>query len=57
MQDLYDQGKTQVNGAGEWRRGLPEPLWVMTNLKLEGALEVYRARMRGEESFKDLKTC
>lgn len=43
------------NLAGEWRGGLREPLWLFTNLEPELALEVYRQRMKVEESFRDLK--
>lgn len=45
-----------VNVAGTWRKGLKEPLWVITNLKPEDGLEIYRQRMKIEESFKDLKS-
>ena len=44
-----------MNVAGKWRQGFQEPLWVMTNLEPEEGLEIYRARMKIEESFKDLK--
>jgi len=52
---LYYRGKVRMNVAGEWEEGFKEPLWVITNLEPEEALEVYRARMKTEESFKDLK--
>jgi transposase len=42
--------------AGEWQEGFSEPLWVITNLEPEEGLEIYRARMKIEESFKDLKS-
>ena len=45
-----------VNVAGLWRKGLKEPLWVITNLEPEDALDIYRQRMKIEESFKDLKS-
>lgn len=53
---LYYKGKVRVNVAGEWQEGFSEPLWVITNLEPEEGLEIYRARMKIEESFKDLKS-
>jgi hypothetical protein len=50
------KGKVEVNLAGYWRPGLKEPLWVISNLEPEEALEVYKLRMKVEESFKDLKS-
>ena len=52
---LYYRGEIRVTVAGEWTEGFKEPLWVITNLEPEEALAVYRARMKIEESFKDLK--
>ncbi|MFN3929268.1 MAG: transposase [Thermoflexus sp.] len=54
-QGLYYQGKVRVNVAGEWRKGLEEPLWVITDLEPEKGLAIYRQRMKIEECFKDLK--
>ena len=48
-------GKVRVNVAGEWPKGLREPLWVMTDGEPEEGLEIYRQRMKVEECFKDLK--
>lgn len=53
---LYYKGEVKVNVAGEWREGFKEPLWVITNLEPEEGLEIYRARMKIDESFKDLKS-
>ena len=50
------KGKITVNLAGLREKGFREPLWVISNLKPEEALEIYRARMKIEESFKDLKS-
>jgi len=50
------KGKVPVNIAGAWRKGLGEPLWVMTNLVSEEGLEIYQKRMKIEEAFKDLKS-
>lgn len=49
------EGEIEINLAGTWRRGEKEPLWVMSNLDPEGALELYQQRMKVEESFRDLK--
>lgn len=49
------KGKVLVNLSGYWRPGLKEPMWVISNLEPEEALEVYKTRMKVEESFKDLK--
>jgi hypothetical protein len=45
-----------VNLIGVWREGFQRPLWVMTNLSPEDGLRIYQARMKIEESFKDLKS-
>lgn len=44
-----------VNVIGVWRRGHAHPLWVMSNLAPEQALTIYTARMKIEETFRDLK--
>jgi len=53
---LYYKGKVKVNVAGQWEEGFKEALWVITNLEPEEALRIYRARMKIDESFKDLKS-
>jgi hypothetical protein len=53
---LYYRGQVPVNLIGVWREGFKRPLWVMTNLSPEDGLRIYRARMKIEESFKDLKS-
>jgi hypothetical protein len=45
-----------VNVVGIWRKGCAEPLWVMSNLSPDRALSIYAARMKIEESFRDLKS-
>ena len=45
-----------VNVVGVWRRGHAHPLWVMSNLPPEQALTIYTARMKIEETFRDLKS-
>jgi hypothetical protein len=47
--------KVRENLAGEWQRGLREPLGLFTTLEPELALEVYRQRMKVEESFRELE--
>ena len=44
-----------VNVIGVWRKGHAHPLWVMSNLAPEPALAIYAARMKIEETFRDLK--
>ena len=50
------KGKIKVNLAGEWKKGFREPLWVITNLQPEAALTIYKARMKIEQAFRDLKS-
>ena len=52
---VYYRGKVKVNLVGYWKAGLQEPLWVISSLECEAALETYRARMKIEESFRDTK--
>lgn len=49
-------GKVRVNLIGVWKKGLDEPLWVMTNLEAKRALRIYFARMKIEETYRDLKS-
>jgi hypothetical protein len=56
LRQLYYKGNVRVNVAGKWKKGMKEPLWVITNMEPEEALEIYKKRMRIEESFKDLKS-
>jgi hypothetical protein len=53
---VYYKGKVRVNLAGEWERGFREPLWVISNLESEAALDIYKARMKIEQAFRDLKS-
>jgi hypothetical protein len=52
---LYYKDRVAVNVIGVWKKGLSEPLWVMTDLKAESGLQIYFQRMKIEESFRDLK--
>ncbi len=56
LRGVYYKGKVKVNLAGQWDKGLGVPLWVISNLEPEKALEIYKARMKIEESFRDLKS-
>lgn len=53
---LYYKDRVPINVIGVWKKGLSEPLWVMTDLKPEHALDIYYQRMKIEESFRDLKS-
>ena len=59
QKEVYHQlrykGKVTVNLIGVWRYGTSDPLWVMSNLPPQAALRIYHARMKIDESFKDLK--
>jgi hypothetical protein len=52
---VWYMGKVCVNLIGTWKKGLSEPLWVMTNLEAKEGLRIYFDRMKIEESFRDLK--
>lgn len=52
---VFYMGKIFVNLIGIWKEGFSQPMWVMTNLKAEDALDIYLQRMKIEESFRDLK--
>jgi len=52
---LYYKDCVAVNVIGVWKKGLSEPLWVMTDLKAEAGLQIYFQRMKIDESFRDLK--
>lgn len=52
---VWYKGKVCVNLIGVWKKGLAEPLWVMSNLEPERAWQVYLWRMKIEETFRDLK--
>jgi hypothetical protein len=54
--DVWYMGKVRVNLIGTWKKGLDEPMWVMTNLPAKDGLRIYFARMKIEETFRDLKS-
>ena len=53
--NIFYKGRVRVNVIGYWQSGYAEPLWVMTNLKAELGGQIYFARMKSEETFRDLK--
>ncbi len=50
------RNQVPVNIIGIWRKGMREPLWVMSNPEPERALQIYLGRMKIEEAFRDLKS-
>lgn len=55
-QGIWYRGKVRVNVAGIWRKGLAEPLWVMTNLEPQQGLEIDHQWMKMEEVLRDWKS-
>lgn len=55
-QQVWYMGKVQVNLIGIWNPGFNEPMWVMTNLEAQRGLRIYFARMKIDETFRDLKS-
>ncbi len=53
---LRYKGNVWVNVAGVWRKGLREPLWVISNPDPEEGLPIYQRRTKTKQSFKDLKS-
>ncbi len=53
---VWYRGKVCLNVVGVWGKGLAEPLWVMTDLEPEEGLCLYRARMKIDQTFRDLKS-
>ncbi|MEJ5239878.1 MAG: transposase [Anaerolineales bacterium] len=53
---VWYRGKVCLNVVGVWKKGLAEPLWVMTDLEPEEGLRLYQARMKIEQTFRDLKS-
>jgi hypothetical protein len=56
LNHVWYMGKVCMNVIGTWKKGLAEPLWVMTNLEAKRGLRIYFARMKIEETFRDLKS-
>lgn len=55
LNQVWYKGQACVNLIGKWKKGLAEPLWVMTNLDAQHGLHIYFGRMKIEQSFRDLK--
>ena len=53
---VWYKGQVCVNLIGTWGKGFKEPLWVMTNLDAKEGQPIYFARMKIDESFRDLKS-
>lgn len=53
---VWYKGKVCVNLIGIWQKGFSEPMWVMTNLEAKQGLRIYFARMKIDETFRDLKS-
>lgn len=54
--DIYYKGEVKVNVIGFWKSGMAKPLWVITNIAPEKALEIYLQRMKIEMKFRDMKS-
>lgn len=52
---VYYLGRVRVKVIGYWRKGLSQPLWIMTSLDPKRALEIYQKRMKIEQTFRDCK--
>lgn len=53
---VWYKGKVCLNLMGTWKKGFSEPMWVMTNLEAKEGQRIYQARMKIEQSFRDLKS-
>ncbi len=53
---VWYKGKVCVNLIGTWGKGFSEPLWIMTNLEARQGQHIYFARMKIDETFRDLKS-
>jgi hypothetical protein len=53
---VYYMGQVKVNVVGIWQYGFKDPLWLITNMEPEDALDLYFKRMKIETSFRDLKS-
>lgn len=53
---VFYMGKVCVNLVGVWRQGFADPLWIMSDLPAEQAIQIYSQRMKIEEAFRDIKS-
>jgi hypothetical protein len=56
LNHVWYMGKVCMNVIGTWKKGLAEPVWVMTNLEAKRGLQIYFSRMKIEETYRDLKS-
>ncbi|MBT0160981.1 transposase [Candidatus Bathyarchaeota archaeon A05DMB-2] len=56
LNHVWYMGKVCMNLVGTWKKGLAEPMWIMTNLEAGQGLQIYFARMKIEETYRDLKS-
>jgi hypothetical protein len=52
---VYYLGIIPVNLIGHWRKGLSNPLWVISSLEPKTALQIYQNRMKIEMTFRHCK--
>jgi len=53
--NVYYLGAVKVNLIGYWRKGLSDPLWIMTTLETHQGLAIYQQRMKIELTFRHCK--
>jgi hypothetical protein len=56
LNHIWYMGKVCTNVVGTWKKGLAEPMWIMTNLEAKRGLQIYFARMKIEETYRDCKS-
>jgi len=56
LNHIWYMGKVCMNVVGTWKKGLAEPMWIMTNLEAKKGLGIYFARMKIEETYRDCKS-
>lgn len=56
LSHIWYMGKVCMNVIGVWKKGLSEPMWIMTNLEAKRGLDIYFARMKIEETYRDCKS-
>ena len=52
---VYYLGTVPVNLIGHWRKGLNNPLWVISSLDPKAALRIFQHRMKIEMTFRHAK--
>jgi hypothetical protein len=52
---VYYLGVVPVNLIGTWRKGLSNPLWVISSLEPKAALQIFQNRMKIEMTFRHCK--